>query len=225
MGLTFTTADKTKMAAIRDLIYANAPILSVYPGAMETKTSTDTTHVTVDNTVRRVMSVWLATDTGFTGEDYYADPKEENFTGAIITLDSALPGANTSVNVAYYADCPDCGWDNQQKASRDSDCATCDGLGMTLALGTAVSVPVKRYREGKPTEGTQAIGEIPEGVVLLTMNSDYANLLRAAIQLEWEDKELVTHEDPTGDLSIKGLYNAAGISTAIRVRTEYKPIQ
>lgn len=223
--MRFSRDDKVKMKRIRDLLFANAPVLSVYPGAVETKTSTDTTHVTVDNTVRRVMSVWLATDTGYVGTNYYADPKTENFTGAIITLDSALPEATTSVNVAYYADCADCGWDDRQKASRDSDCATCDGLGMTLALGSAVSVPAKRYREGKPTEGTQAIGEIPEGVVLLTMNSDYANLLRAAIQLEWESKELVIHEDPTGNLSIKGMYDGAGVNTVIRVRTEYKPIQ
>jgi hypothetical protein len=223
--MLFSRESKAKFGRIRDLIYANAPILSVYPGAVETKTSTDTTHVTVDNTVRRVMSVWLATDTGYTGTNYYADPKEENFSGAVITLDSALPAANTSVNVAYYQDCTACEWDDLQKASRDSDCAICDGLGMALALGTAVSVPVKRYREGRPTEGTQAIGEIAEGVVLLTMNADYQNLLRAAIQLEWEGKELVIHEDLTGNLSIKGLYNGAGVSTAIRVRTEYKPIQ
>ncbi len=223
--MLFSRESKAKFERIRDLIYADAPTLSVYPGDVETKTSTDTTHVTVDNTVRRVMSVWLATDTGYIGDNYYADPKEENFTGAIITLDSALPTATTSVNVAYYADCPDCGWDDLQKASRDSDCTTCDGLGMTLALGTAVSVSVKRYRQGRPTEGTQAIGEIPEGIVLLTMKSEYANLLRAAIQLEWEGKELVIHEDLTGNLSIRKLYNAAGEGTVIRVATEYQPIQ
>lgn len=225
MGLTFSAADKTKMEAIRDLIYANAPVLSVYPGAMETKTSDSATQVTVNNTVRKVMSVWLASDTGYTGDNYYADPKAENFTGKVITLDSALPGASTSVNVAYYADCATCGWDDLQKAGRDSACATCDGLGMTLALGTATSVSVKRLKRGAPAEGTEAIGEIPEGVILLTMNADYENLLRAAIQIEWEGKELVIYEDLTGDMSIRRLYNGAGISTAIRVMTVYKPIQ
>lgn len=225
MGLTFTAADKAKMVLIRDLIYANAPSLSVYPGAMETKTSDNVTQVTVTNDVRKVMSVWLASDTGYTGDNYYADPKAENFSGKAITLDSALPGASTSVNVAYYAECATCGWDDLQKTGRDSACATCDGLGMSLALGTATTVSVKRLKRGAPREGTEAIGEIPEGVILLTMNADYESLLKAAIQIEWEGKELVIYEDPTGNLSIRRMYNAAGVSTAIRVMTELKPIQ
>jgi hypothetical protein len=218
-------AYKAQFKRYRDLLYTAAPVLSVYPGAVEAQDSDSTTQVTVTDTVRRVMSVWLVTDAGYTGTNYYADPKAENFTGSVITLDSALPTSSTPVNVAYYADCPACGWDAQQKAGRDSACATCDGLGMTLALGTAVSVPVKRLKKGEPSEGTVAIGEIPEGVVLLTMSADYENLLKAAIQLEWEGKELVIHEDPTGNLSIRRMYNGAGVSTVIRVMTEYKPIQ
>lgn len=223
--MAFTTADKTTFESIRDILFADAPQLSVYPGSMEELAATSTTTVTVANDVRKVMSVWLASDTGYTGTNYYADPKAENFTGKVITLDSALPKATITVNVAYYAECATCGWDDMQKAGRDSSCATCDGLGMTLALGSATSVPVKRLRRGAPREGTQAIGEIPEGVVLLTMSSDYEALLRAAIQIEWEGKELVIFEDLTGNMSIRRMYNATGEYTVIRVMTEYKPIQ
>lgn len=216
---------RAQMKRYRDLLYTATPTLSVYPGSMETKTSDSTTQVTVDNTVRRVMSVWLATDTGYTGTNYYADPKAENFTGAVITLDSALPSATTSVDVAYYQECATCGWDDLQKTGRDAACATCSGLGMTLALGTAVSVPVKRLKKGNPAEGVEAVGEIPTGVVGLIMNSDYETLLRVAIQIEWEGKELVIHEDLTGNMSIRSMYNATGEDAVIRVMTEYKPIQ
>jgi hypothetical protein len=96
---------------------------------------------------------------------------------------------------------------------------------MTLALGTAVSVPVKRLKRGSPAEGVEAVGEIPTGAVGLIMNSDYETLLRAAIQLEWEGKELVIHEDATGNMSIRSMYNLTGEDSVIRVMTEYKPIQ
>ena len=215
----FDNASKTKLKLIRDLIYDNAPAMSVYPGTMEAAISSDTTTVVVDHTVRKVMSVWLTGDTKYTGTNYYADPKSDNFSGTTITLDSALPGTTTSVNVAYYQDCTVCGWDASAKAARDSDCATCDGTGMTLAIGTAISVPVKRIPLGMQSEATEAVGEQSTGSVTLTASEDYEKLIRAAIRIEFEGKKLVIQEDPSGDMRIRKMYNVAGENTMIRLTT------
>lgn len=64
----------------------------------ETHTSTNTKHVTVDHGVRDVKGIWLASDHAHTGKNYFAGG---NFTGKVITLGSALPGAATSVDVVY----------------------------------------------------------------------------------------------------------------------------
>ena len=64
----------------------------------ETHVSTNTTHVNVDHTVRHVQGVWLATDPGHTGTNYFTGG---SFAGATITLGSPLPGAATNVQVVY----------------------------------------------------------------------------------------------------------------------------
>ena len=161
---------KTQMLRYRDMLYTGAPTLSVYPGAVESQTADDTTQVTVDNVVRRVMSVWLATDARYTGINYYADPKDDSdyltADSKIITLDTALPNATEAVVVAYFADCADCGFDPMTKSAIDSTCTTCSGTGMTLADGTAVSVPIKRQPSGMRSEGVESLGEEPQGVVI-----------------------------------------------------------
>ena len=55
--------------------------------------------------------------------------------------------------------------------------------------------------------------------------SEYENLIRAALQMEFEGKKLVVHEDPTGVFSIRRDYNAAGVCTVIRLITQHEPIQ
>jgi hypothetical protein len=64
----------------------------------ETHVSTNVTHVTVDHTVRHVKGVWLATDPGHTGTNYFTGG---NFAGNTITLGTPLPGAATNVQVVY----------------------------------------------------------------------------------------------------------------------------
>jgi hypothetical protein len=64
----------------------------------ETHASTDTTHVNVDHPVRHVQGVWLATDPGHTGTDYFSGG---NFGGTTITLGRALPRSATNVQVVY----------------------------------------------------------------------------------------------------------------------------
>ncbi len=64
----------------------------------ETHVSGDGTHVTVDHTVRHVQGVWLATDPGHTGTNYFTGG---SFVGSMITLGTSLPGAATNVQVVY----------------------------------------------------------------------------------------------------------------------------
>jgi len=64
----------------------------------EDHVSTNTTQVNVDHTVRDVQGVWLATDPGHTGTNYFTGG---NFAGNTITLGSPLPGAATNVQVVY----------------------------------------------------------------------------------------------------------------------------
>ncbi len=219
---------KTQMKAYRDLLYTGTPTLNVYPGAMESQTSDTALQVTVTNTIRRVMSVWLASDTGYVGVNYYADPKDDSdyltSDSSIITLGTALPNAAEAVNVAYYADCADCGFDPMTKSAVDSDCTTCGGTGMTLADGTAISVPVKRQLAGVRREGVESFGEEPQGTVILHAKSEHENLIRVAIRMDFDDKQLRVQEDPNGDMRIRRKYNAAGERTAIRIVTEHKDV-
>lgn len=64
----------------------------------ETRVPTNSTHVTVDHTVRHVQGVWLATDLGHTGTNYFTGG---SFAGNTITLGATLPGATTNVQVIY----------------------------------------------------------------------------------------------------------------------------
>jgi len=64
----------------------------------ETHVSTNSTHVTVDHAVRHVQGVWLATDPGHAGTNYFTGG---SFAGGIITLGTALAGAATNVQVVY----------------------------------------------------------------------------------------------------------------------------
>ena len=86
------------------MLYTGAPTLSVYPGAVESQTSDTTTQVTVTNTIRRVLSVWLASDTGYIGINYYDDPKDDSdyveSDSSIIALDTALPRYLRAVRLA-----------------------------------------------------------------------------------------------------------------------------
>jgi len=67
--------------------------------ASEASTSTTTTAVAVDYTVVNVVGVYLATDTGKTGTNYYS--AGSSFSGVDITLATALPTATTAVIVDY----------------------------------------------------------------------------------------------------------------------------
>jgi hypothetical protein len=64
----------------------------------ETHVSTNANHVTVEHTVRDVKGVWLATDPGHTGTNYFTGG---SFAGSVITLGAALPGAATNVQIVY----------------------------------------------------------------------------------------------------------------------------
>lgn len=221
-------AIKSKFLRIRDIVYNVGPILSVYPGVVESQTSDTTLQVTVTNTIRRVVSVWLASDTGFIGINYYDDPKDDSdyltSDSSIITLDTALPNATEAVKVAYFSDCADCGFDPMTKSAIDSACTTCSGTGMTLADGTAISVSVKRQLAGVRREGVESLGEEPEGTVILHAKSEHENLIRAAIRMDFDDKQLRIQEDMNGDMRIRRKYNAAGQKTAIRIVTEHKDV-
>jgi len=219
---------KSQMLRYRDMVYTGAATLSVYLGAMEAQSADSTTQVTVTNTIRRVMSVWLASDTGYIGINYYADPKDDSdyltADSSIITLDTALPNATEAVNVAYFVDCADCGFDPMTKSAIDSTCTTCSGTGMTLADGTAISVPVKRQVVGGRREGVESLGEEPAGTVIFHAKKEHENLIRAAIRIDFDDKQLRVAEDPNGDMRIRRKYNGAGESTVIRVVTEHNDV-
>lgn len=64
----------------------------------ETPVSDNNTQVTVDHAVRHVQGVWLATDPGHTGTNFFTGG---TFAGDIITLGSPLPMTNTNVEVVY----------------------------------------------------------------------------------------------------------------------------
>ena len=218
--MNFSASDLAKLKSIRDILYDNTPTISVYPGSMETVTSDTDTQVTVANTVRRVMSVWLATDTGYTGTNYYADPKAENFTGSVITLDSALPDANTSVQVAYYYDCPVCGWDDESKAGWDSECTTCNGVGMVLAEGSAVSVPVKLRPDHRVAEDRGMTGSMTTGLLAFRIQAKYEALLRAAIKIMYGGREVKVADSGTG-VAFGDHSDAGGVISEVSVSMEY----
>lgn len=222
MSLAFTDDDKAMLKAIRDLRYGG-PSLTVYLGEMEIVTSTDKTTVAVANTVRKVMGVWLASDADYEGVNYYADPKARNFTGDTITLDQELPFTNTEVRVAYYSDCASCEWNEETLTSRDSQCSACGGAGMLLSLGDAVSIPIKRLSRGMLIEDMGMTGEEASGVVAFRAKSEHENMLRAAIQLEFNDRKLNTPEE--GDVSIDREYGISTECMEITVITPYRTIQ
>ncbi len=220
--------DKATLLTYRDEMYDLGPLLDVYLGAMETKTSDNTLQVTVDNTVRRVMSVWLATDTSFEGTNYYGEPKADDFVAvdtAVIPLDTALPGASTSVVVAYYQDCPACGWDPDFRAARDPDCQTCDGTGMTIGLGSATQINVKRIPKGGYREPDSAFGEETEGKVVLNAKGEHVAMLKAAIRLVFDGQRLIPYEDQRGATKLTHKSNIGGVSSAVRVETKYEEVQ
>lgn len=64
----------------------------------ETHQSDDKTHITVEHKVRHVQGVWLATDPGHTGKNYFTNG---SFAGNKITLGKGLPNNSTSVEVIY----------------------------------------------------------------------------------------------------------------------------
>lgn len=66
-------------------------------GELATSTA-DASHVTVLFTPNQVLAVWLATDTLRSGTNYYTGG---SFTGKVLTLGTALPGAYTPVIVDY----------------------------------------------------------------------------------------------------------------------------
>lgn len=67
----------------------------------EQQISIDTTHVMVANTeVTVATGVWLSTDTGHTGTNYYTGGSYDSTTG-IFTLGTPLPSANTPVLINY----------------------------------------------------------------------------------------------------------------------------
>jgi Zn finger protein HypA/HybF involved in hydrogenase expression len=215
----WTAADLAIAKEIRDVFFTSAPTLSVYIGAREAVTSTDATHVTVANVVRKVLGVWLATDTTFIGTNYYSDPKHEDFAAKVITLDSALPGAKTAVVVLYYSDCPTCEWDATRKKSRVTQCATCSGAGMTLADGTAVSIPAEKVRQGGASEPTEVTGETVKGNIVLRLKSEHEAIIRMAKRLVFDGRDLVIPESPKS-LKIEPMYNL-GVESVIKVYAEY----
>jgi hypothetical protein len=64
----------------------------------EMHVSTNTTQVTVEHTVRDVQGVWLETDPGHIGTNYFIGG---NFVDDTITLGTALPGPTANVEVVY----------------------------------------------------------------------------------------------------------------------------
>lgn len=64
----------------------------------ETHSSNSTTQITVDHTIRNVQGVWLATDPGHTGTNYFTGGTFANNT---ITLGTPLPSSPTNVQVIY----------------------------------------------------------------------------------------------------------------------------
>ncbi|MFP7756266.1 S8 family serine peptidase [Thermodesulfobacteriota bacterium B35] len=64
----------------------------------ETHSSTGTSSVVVNHTIRDVQGVWLATDPGHTGVNYFIGG---NFAGTTITFGTPLPTAGTDVEVVY----------------------------------------------------------------------------------------------------------------------------
>lgn len=70
----------------------------------EQNTSTDTTHVTLINTAATgitITGVWLLTDPAHAGTNYYSGGSSYNATTRVITLATALAGANTAVLINY----------------------------------------------------------------------------------------------------------------------------
>ncbi|MFA6971822.1 MAG: hypothetical protein WC208_10525 [Gallionella sp.] len=67
----------------------------------EQQISTDALHVTIAYPrIISVTGVWLATDTGHTGTNFYTSGSFDSLTG-IITMGSTLPAANTSLLITY----------------------------------------------------------------------------------------------------------------------------
>lgn len=221
--MIFTVDDKAKLKAIRNLSFANTPALSVYLGAMELVTSTDKTTVTVANTVRKVMSVWLTDDPDYEGVNYYANPKARNFTDKTITLDTELPITHTNLRVAYYSDCPDCEWNEETLSSRNSQCSACNGKGMTLSLGDAVSVPVIRLSRGMLMKTMGMSGEEASGIVAFRAKAEHENMICAAIKMVFNELELQTVEE--GEVSIDREYGISGECMEVTFLAPYKQTQ
>ena len=216
----WTEDDLALANEIRDVFFQSAPTLSVYIGQTVTVTSTDTTHITVANNIRRVLGVWLKTDTTFIGTNYYADPKKENFTGKAITLDSALPAAATQVVVSYYSDCPTCEWDATRKKSRVLQCAACDGTGMVLTDGTAIAVPAEKVRQGGASEPQEVTGETTRGSIVLRLKSEHEGILKIAKRLVFDGEDIVIQESPKGVLRIEPMI-CLGVKNVVKVYAEY----
>ena len=216
----WTADDLAIMNVVRDALAQSASTLSIYIGQTEAVTSTDTTHITVANNVRRVLGVWLKTDTTFIGTNYYADPKNEHFTGKAITLDSALGAAKTQVVVSYYSDCPTCEWDATRKKSRVLQCATCEGLGMVLADGTAIVVPAEKVRQGGASEPQEVTGETTRGSIVLRLKSEHEGILKIAKRLVFDGEDIVIQESPKGLLKIEPMI-CLGVKNVLKVYAEY----
>lgn len=73
---------------------------AAYVQGGESAVSSDTTHVTVLHAPTQVLGVWLATDTLRVGTNFYTGG---SVVGSVVTLGTALPGANTAVLVDYGA--------------------------------------------------------------------------------------------------------------------------
>ena len=93
---------------------------------------------------------------------------------------------------------------------------------MTLDLGDALSIPVRRLSPGMLAERLGITGEEASGLVAFRIQSDYENAIRASIRMDFEGKQLVVMEDEVGQLRIRRLYNVAGVCSEIRIFTQYK---
>ena len=219
--MSFTAQDLTDDKEIRDLLYADGPYLDVYLGEMEEVESTDKTTIEVAGTPRRVMSVWLATDTKFEGTNYFTNYSQDSFPDNEITLESSLPEINTDVVVAYYTECATCRWDSARKRGRGNSCAVCGGVGMTITEGTALSIPIQKVAN-RYSDNMEVTGESTTGNIVLRIKAEHEAMLRAAIKLEFNGKELVIISDKkTGRLSIEELYSL-GVLSELRVSFTYQ---
>ncbi len=218
--------DLTTLRNMRNYLFSNSPDLSVYLGALESVTSASTTTVVVANVIRGgpgVLSVWNAGDPTFIGTNYYTDSHAENYSTSTITLDSALPGTNTDVVVAYYSDCPDCEWDDIGKASMDSGCTTCNGLGKELDDGIEYFIPVRMLPRGQYREEGSAVGTDAKGIIRFDIQAQFEGMVLSAKKILFRGKEL---KSPTGmdGFGIEARHFATGDIGNVRLSAEYESI-